>query len=893
MNDHPTSAATVAVVTTASNASHHVPTTSTSATSVQQQHRGLTDDEIRSIFESLYQTRECHHHPSNVGVVSHPDTNSRRGEGTIVSPPMLPYKNAENDEAHAHSSDEGSSKTTNATTIPSFSIVPCGSHCEKLSPPPYAFPNGLYVLLRPASNKNAPPATTIPTTTTHTHTNHALMGHCAHSITSSTGIIRKPTTATLSGNSIAEKKRLAHDLDGLIHIPIHLQQYPVWTNTTSTAMAAAVTVSSHISNSGSTLIATTTPTTPEVTMDCKWRLSGPQFPSPTAIQQRYCYPIVVATTPNNSIPTKTDDIDSVNGTIDNKSSTFSIAAAASSRYCDCTGGALYTMYSATTGKELLEYRLLHVYYSSKRAGNKGVVSSPKPMAVRTTTATTTTARAAAIVGTKPVATSLPSLTMMPWSRSNKNSTKKKLKRPSTGPVNGSPTSSKYHKRTMKASSTPASTRNHWQYQQHVNRDNVTINNTTIRPYYSPNVPCDRYHASQNDYFLSNDNDRTNPWGQRSRNGYVQQQQLHHCANNISCCHDGDNRNDVEYGTAHRSHSEGAASVYIPSSPADDFTSTTIGVIHTFTPSSTSTAIRTGSNNNVDLSNHTSRTSNNAHYNYYSQSPSPFRCPIRMANPPINIRNISPLYSTGINAIATLNELDQYSELNLSNSPSMSSTCSSLSMQQLQDMNQRTTQQHRHHHWYSDFDGDDDGCSIKTTAIRPYGIDTILSFPNDPFQRTSRYDDFDDMIVTAGYHPNPVDASCTTKITAQNNIPFDCDLLWPSTLSDATTANHNTIVTFQSTLDYVQERIREHIVMSLSSSSSTSSSNGFIPNATGRHNINRHTISVPMQNDDESVLLLSSSSSMSQVPAVPRHQHHASSLVNIVTSWAQHVAQNPI
>ena len=68
---------------------------------------------------------------------------------------------------------------------------------------------------------------------------------------------------------------------------------------------------------------------------CPWRLSGPQFPQPTAIQQRYCYP---------------------NGR---------------SEYSGHKGASLWTMYGAN-GKEDKEYRLLHVYFSVKRAVNKGI-----------------------------------------------------------------------------------------------------------------------------------------------------------------------------------------------------------------------------------------------------------------------------------------------------------------------------------------------------------------------------------------------------------------------------------------------------------------------------------------------------------------------------------------
>ena len=71
---------------------------------------------------------------------------------------------------------------------------------------------------------------------------------------------------------------------------------------------------------------------------CPWSLSGPQFPQPTAIQQRYCYP-------------KGD-----------------------AEYASRKGGALWTMYGRD-GQEDLKFRLLHVYFSAKRAGNKGVALS--------------------------------------------------------------------------------------------------------------------------------------------------------------------------------------------------------------------------------------------------------------------------------------------------------------------------------------------------------------------------------------------------------------------------------------------------------------------------------------------------------------------------------------
>ena len=68
--------------------------------------------------------------------------------------------------------------------------------------------------------------------------------------------------------------------------------------------------------------------------DCPWGLSGPQFPKPTAIQQRYCYP------------------------------------KGREEYSNTKGAALWTMFGAD-GNEDPMYRLLHVYYSTKRAGNKG------------------------------------------------------------------------------------------------------------------------------------------------------------------------------------------------------------------------------------------------------------------------------------------------------------------------------------------------------------------------------------------------------------------------------------------------------------------------------------------------------------------------------------------
>jgi hypothetical protein len=77
---------------------------------------------------------------------------------------------------------------------------------------------------------------------------------------------------------------------------------------------------------------------------CKWQLSGPQFPTPSAIQQRYCYP------------------------------------QGRKEYSRCTGSALWTMYN-TDGIENKDYRLLHVYYSTKRLQNGGVRNSKNELDV--------------------------------------------------------------------------------------------------------------------------------------------------------------------------------------------------------------------------------------------------------------------------------------------------------------------------------------------------------------------------------------------------------------------------------------------------------------------------------------------------------------------------------
>ena len=61
--------------------------------------------------------------------------------------------------------------------------------------------------------------------------------------------------------------------------------------------------------------------------------SGPQYPKPTALQQRYCYP------------------------------------RGNPEYSSQKGGSLWTCYKEG-GAEDFEFRILHVYFSAKRAGNK-------------------------------------------------------------------------------------------------------------------------------------------------------------------------------------------------------------------------------------------------------------------------------------------------------------------------------------------------------------------------------------------------------------------------------------------------------------------------------------------------------------------------------------------
>ncbi|KAL3921306.1 MAG: hypothetical protein SGILL_002815 [Bacillariaceae sp.] len=98
---------------------------------------------------------------------------------------------------------------------------------------------------------------------------------------------------------------------------------------------------------------------------CPWSLSGPQFPQPTAIQQRYCYP------------------------------------KGSEEYSSTKGGGVWTMYGPN-GHENWDFRLLHVYFSGKRAQNKGLSQTEidEETAKRRADDSTTSVSSASTNGTK-------------------------------------------------------------------------------------------------------------------------------------------------------------------------------------------------------------------------------------------------------------------------------------------------------------------------------------------------------------------------------------------------------------------------------------------------------------------------------------------------------------
>ena len=617
---------------------------SPSVTSVHQ--RGLTDEEIRNIFEVLYQA-----------------TNS------------------------------GNTNAKSSLPIP-FQIVPCGPQCEKLSPPPYAFPNGLYVLLRPSPISNV-------------ICDGPKYGRCKH---------RTPSKSSTSVNTVEgtthSKKR---DYDSAEtksqpQIPAHLHPYPIWTSTTMSSDrsdAANVTPDTGLHTAATTTTTAISSSSSLSSIDCKWRLSGPQFPPPTAIQQRYCYPIPTVTS-NASSTAATVNID-----IDPITAASSAAMMATSKYCDSTGGALYTMYSATTGKELLDYRLLHVYYSSKRAGNKGVVSQRQSPSNSTTVSGYTTPFVRTIQ-------SSPSLTMLPWPSSRKSdcgdvTSKKKVKRqyammPAKNTFQ-SPKTTSSNKR-IKASLTPTlllssplpQRRKQWPSRRNDNFHNDTTT-TVTQPYYSQYVSMNGYHSYYDNYF--DDYIKEPSVGQVFADSFQNHQQRQFSNYNISYGQDTV-VNDYECGHVRRCRSDGGSSVYIPSSPTDASSTIKIGMMAETPRMDHTTAVCTDTTNNHDWSNY---------YNKYSQSPSPFRCPIRTARPPINIRNISPLFSTGMNVTKALDELDQYSELSLTHSPSVSSTSSSTSLLQQQICILPHLSRCTSH--FDDIDNDvDDRVSAKPIAMRP-------------------------------------------------------------------------------------------------------------------------------------------------------------------------------
>jgi hypothetical protein len=196
-----------------------------------------------------------------------------------------------------------------------------------------------------------------------------------------------------------------------------------------------------------------------------------------------------------------------------------------------------------------------------------------------------------------------------------------------------------------------------------------------------------------------------------------------------------------------------------------------------------------------------------------------------------------------------------------------------------------------YHLDDDDDVENDDCfSLSTTAVRPYDIDTTLPFPTDPFQRTSSYDEFDDMIIANKCNQNILPKSNINTHMIKNEISYHFDLLPPSmTRTDTeTTTNHSTTIQqFQSTLEYVKERIREHVIR-------LSYSNGSRNDNHQRHHHSHGTLLRTESNDDESIMSSSSSSSsLLLLPRVHSPTNPPRSVLEIVTSWAQQVAQHPI
>ncbi|KAL3927290.1 MAG: hypothetical protein SGBAC_013145, partial [Bacillariaceae sp.] len=112
-------------------------------------------------------------------------------------------------------------------------------------------------------------------------------------------------------------------------------------------------------------------------LTCPWSLSGPQFPQPTELQQRYCYP------KGNPV------------------------------YSSQKGGALWTLYD-NNGKEDLNYRLLHVYFSAKRAGIRSATPSPARRRRRVTTPTSASSSASSRTAKSPSTPGSNVVSGSPW-----------------------------------------------------------------------------------------------------------------------------------------------------------------------------------------------------------------------------------------------------------------------------------------------------------------------------------------------------------------------------------------------------------------------------------------------------------------------------------------------
>ena len=109
---------------------------------------------------------------------------------------------------------------------------------------------------------------------------------------------------------------------------------------------------------------------------CPWGISGgPQFPRPTAIQKRYCYPKVC-------IWCYLFSFISFSAMIQRWPRFLTLTLAfvilhillptkGGSEYSSRKAGAIWTM-CLDNGKEDLEYRLFHVYVPAKRTVNKGI-----------------------------------------------------------------------------------------------------------------------------------------------------------------------------------------------------------------------------------------------------------------------------------------------------------------------------------------------------------------------------------------------------------------------------------------------------------------------------------------------------------------------------------------